>query len=489
MSTRHPNVVVVVMDTVRARTCPSAGDGQIGTTLTGLAKSGTAYSNAFATAPWTLPSHGSLFTGQYPSKHGAHADHKRLPEKPVTLAEQFRTAGYETVAVSNNTWISEEFGFGRGFETFFKTWQYAQTDTDLGTVARSEEGTDALWTLGKRLFDGNPFVNALNAVYGKFFRKQYDDGAKRTNQWIESWVDSRAEDRPFFLFVNYLEPHLAYDPPKTYAEPFLPDGISYQEATAVPQDAWGYIAGTIDLSERELKALRALYRGEIAYLDEQLGNLRDALASAGALEDTVFVVTSDHGENIGDHGLMDHQYSLYDTLIHVPLVVDGGSFANGGVRDELVSLVDLAPTLLDEADIEPTDKTSFQGRSFRPNADSDPRSAVFAEYCAPQPPMEALERRVGEISEAVERFDRSLRTVRTDTHKFVRGSDGSTEAFDLTADPGEQRPIGDGQAEHVATLESTLEAWLGSFETADVSGDVSMQDETRDRLEDLGYLQ
>lgn len=223
----------------------------------------------------------------------------------MTLAETFQRADYETVAVSNNTWISEEFGFARGFDTFQKTWQYVQSDTDLGEIARTKEGTDKLRAVANKLTDGNPLTNITNAIYGQFLRKQKDDGAKQTNEWVADWLRDRDDTSPFFLFINYLEPHLEYRPPEEFTEGFLPEGVSYDEAMDVPQDAWSYIAGKTEMTEREFEILRALYRAELAYLDHRIAELKRSLEDAGEWEDTVFVVTGDHGENIGDHGLME----------------------------------------------------------------------------------------------------------------------------------------------------------------------------------------
>ena len=451
---------------------------------------GVVYDSTVSQASWTLPSHASLFTGTTPSKHGAHAGHKRLSTHQLTLPTQFAKADYETVAVSNNTWVSEEFGFGRGFETFYKTWQYVQSETDLGKIARTEDGTEMFRALASELTRGNPLVNLANTFYGKFLRKREDDGAKQTNEWIESWLADRDDSRPFFLFVNYLEPHLEYRPPEEFAERFLPAGVSYDEAMDVPQDAWGYIAGKTELSDRDFEVLRALYRTEIAYLDHRIGELRDLLEEHGEWEDTVFVVTGDHGENIGDHGLMDHQYSLHDTLLHVPLVIHGGSFTGGGTVDDLVQLTDLAPTLLDEVGIDaPEFREQAQGRSFHPDADTEPRDRVVAEYLAPQPSMEALEKRVGDLPAHVYEYDRSLRALRTEEWKLIRGSDGSRRLYHVASDPEESEDVADENPEVVSRLEGELDEWLDSFEHAEHTGDVSMREETRERLEDLGYLQ
>ena len=113
---------------------------------------------------------------------------KKLSTDPITLAEIFTSAGYETVGVSNNTWISSEFGFDRGFDLFHKSWQYVQTDTDLGEIARMEMRTDKVLADIHRLMDGHPFANVTNAIYGKFLRKKNDYGEKATNDWLEGWL-------------------------------------------------------------------------------------------------------------------------------------------------------------------------------------------------------------------------------------------------------------------------------------------------------------
>jgi arylsulfatase A-like enzyme len=487
--TRDWNLVLLVLDTARYDAVSEATAPTVAT----LADGGTRFTSAHAAAPWTLPSHASVFTGSYPSRHGAHAGHKRLEPGRPTLAELLSAAGYETVGVSNNTWVSGEFGFERGFERFRRTWQYVQSETDLGRIARTTEGGETLRALARAVFDGNPAVNVANALYGRFLRKREDSGARRTNEWIDGWLRERTDDgddRPFFLFVNYLEPHLEYRPPREHAAPFLPDGVAYDEAMAVEQDAWRYVAGDLSLGEADFRALRGLYRGEVSYLDARIADLVGTLRDAGEWEDTVLVVTGDHGENVGDHGLMDHQYCLYRTLLHVPLVVRGGAFDGGGAVDDLVSLVDLAPTLLDVAGVEATDaREGFQGRSFHPDSDAPVRERVFAEYRAPQPSMEALERRVGTLDGAVRRFDRSLRAVRTREWKLVRGSDGGRELYHLPTDPGETDDRAAADPGRVESLAGRLDDWLGSFEHAPTGGEAAMSAATRERLEELGYLQ
>lgn len=484
------NVVVLVLDTARASTVASGLDQNEFPVIGGLASEGTIYKRAFSSAPWTLPSHASIFTGCYPSKHGAHAGHKKLTEASPTLAGAFQENGYETVAVSNNVWVSKEFGLADGFDTFRKNWQYIQQDVDLGRISQTRRGGEKFRVVGRRLLSGNPLINVVNAMYGKWlWRGIGDDGARRTNDWIERWLTNREDNSPFFLFVNYLEPHLEYRPPKSLAERHLPDGVSFNKAMEVPQDAWEHIAGLNELTEKEFEILRALYRAEIAYLDKRIRQLCDSLKAQADWENTVLVVTGDHGENIGDHGLMDHQYCLYDTLLHVPLVIHGGSIGNGGAVDDLVQLTDIGPTLLNEVGIEGSVFQEWaQGRSFHKEAPTSSRNWVFAEYLAPQPSMESLKRKFGNLPDQMRQYNRSLRAIRSEEWKLIRASDGSTELYNISTDPAESNDIAASNPDTVDHLENKLDNWLDSFSKMEVNGDVSLDSDAKARLEDLGYL-
>lgn len=475
----HPNVVVFVMDTTRALDTVPADD-DVSPTRTALAEQGTEYSRAFSTAPWTLPSHGSLFTGTYPSKHRAHGKRTRLDGELPTIAELFATAGYETVGVSNNVWVTEEFGFDRGFETFHErdgSWQDRDT---LGDLVRNPLGSEG---------PGPSFPEAVSNCLGGDTESE-DKGAEESIEWVQEWLETRDQTRPFFLFVNCIEPHLEYRPPRRHAERFLPDGWSYDEAMEIPQSPREYDVGKFDLSDEELTVLQRLYRAEIAYTDEQLGELTDALEATGHRDETVVAVTSDHGENLGEHGFLGHQYSLFDTVLHVPLVLSGGRFDDTDVSGEqLVQTLDLAPTLLDAAGIRASDaREGFQGKSFHPASEADPRSKAFAEYVQPRPPIEKLEERFDDIPERIYDLQRSLKAVRTETHKYIRASDGEERLYNVAADPGETNDIADEATERAAGLESALEEWEASFAETDAEETVSVEQSTEQRLADLGYL-
>ena len=481
----RPNVVLVVMDTARAvDTVPA--DADVTPALASLADSGTEFTRAYTSAPWTLPSHASLFTGLYTAAHGAHGGHTYLDPDHETLPEAFGSAGYETVGVSNNCWLTGEFGFDRGFDRFRKGWQYVQSEVDTGAVVRATGIRERLAALRTQLLAGNPAVTLANVAYERYLCS--DDGGSRTTDWVEGWLADRRTDTPFFLFCNYIEPHIEYDPPREYAERFL-SPAAVDEAIGLRQDPRAFDVGDYDLTERECELLRGLYWGELAYVDAQIDRLREGLCAADEWENTILVVCGDHGENIGEHGFFGHQYNLHETVVHVPLVITGGSFQDGGQRDEFVQLLDLVPTLLDATGIAaPALAMQTQGRSVHPQSTTPPREAVYAEHIQPQPSVEALEVRFGELPARIRAFDRSLRSVRTDGATYIRGSDGSRRLY-LSSDRNERDDRIDQRPALAAQLDTQLDDWLGTVERDHATETpVDMSASTEQRLADLGYL-
>jgi arylsulfatase A-like enzyme len=481
MANTEQNVVIAVLDTARAKEIYSP---HVDTPrLDELAETGVSFENAYADAPWTLPSHGSIFTGCSPSKHGAHADNKYLDDHLKKLPETLRENGFDTLAVTNNAWVTDEFGFGTGFDSVFRTWQLFQTETDFGEIAMTTDGVDQIKKSAKSLL-ANPIYNTLNAIYGKLLYRRNDYGANRTNQIIESQL--KEVEQPYFLFVNYLEPHLEYDPPASYARKYLPDSISYDEAQDVPQKPWEYLCQRIDMTEAEFDILRSLYSAEISYIDSKIGQVVDLLKERGDWDDTIFIVLGDHGENIGDHGFMDHQYCLYDTLLHVPVIISGGAIESGSTGTDPIQLSDIYPTVLDLLNISDEEsETQFQGQSV---FSDDVRRKVVSEYMAAQPSMDSLTTKVGDVPDQVHQLDRRLRAIRVDGHKLIRSSDGEKEIYDVENDPEEQTDLSDEHQDVLSELESELDDWLESFDQHTSSVDPSVSNKTESRLEDLGYI-
>jgi arylsulfatase A-like enzyme len=486
----RPNILLIVMDTARARTV--LDNQAVMPNFHEFAREGMLFTNAFSTGPWTLPSHASLFTGQYTSDHGTHAGNKEFDPEVPTLAEELRNSGYQTIGFSNNIWISPEFGFDRGFDKLRTGMQLVDGGADLGSIAKGRDGLyeQARATL-KTLFRRDGYRTIINGLYSKFLRRRYDSGAWLTNWQIKRWLSSKeCQAKPFFMFVNYLEPHLKYDPPEDFKYRFIPDGLSQSDLDAVNQDAWKYICGQVEMDDQDFDALSALYKAELNYLDYRLGRLFDLLEEKGIMDETMVVIAGDHGENLGDHNLMDHQYCLYDTLLHVPLLVRyPDEFPAAERCEKHVELRDLYPTLLKTADVDRVEDSTVSSKPLQQTLTESGRKYTKAEYIKPQPSMNALKGRTGKLPEGVHRYNRRLRSIRRGRWKAIAGSDDSTRLYDLVEDPNEQSDVSEENETIVEELVLTLETSLDSHDIGKSVDNLEIDPTTQDRLEDLGYLQ
>jgi len=455
-----------------------------------LAAESTVFEQAFAAAPWTVPAVASILTGLRPGQHQVNRKHPFLEGTYSTLPEVLHRRGYQTLGVSTNPWISGDTRHSRGFEVFWQAWQVLQSATDLSARHLRLQGLEgakgaALWESLKL----NPIPTLVNGFYKKFLHFRWDYGTRRATALAQSLIRQRDRQRPFFLFLFYLEPHLRFMPPPGYRERFLPPGVTARQARQVNQDSWAYIAGKVSLGDQDFEILRALYDAEICYLDENLGQFTAFLQEEGVGHNTVLVITADHGENLGDHGLMNHQYGLYDTLLHVPLIIRyPPAFAAGERVTGLVQTTDLFTTFLDLLDErDPVLRQQVAGtHSLLPEKlVQSPRTHVWAEYPEPQPPIAVLEKRFPGCN--LRHLDRSLAAVRTATHKFIWASDGQHEFYDLRADPEERRNLFGVPSPESAALAALLQKHLTSSATPSPE-ESEIEPHTLHLLEGLGYL-
>lgn len=488
-----PNVLLIVMDTARASNVLPSENPDVMPTIEQLTHEGTVFKNAITTAPWTLPSHASLFSGQYTTAHGTHAGSKSFDPNCDTIIEHLQKSGYQTVAVSNNSWISPEFGFDRGFEDFYLNIEPIPGGAELADVARYDKISDRMHGLLDKLSVSNAIPTLINAAYAQFIYKRYDDGALVANWRIKHWLKKNwNSNEPFCMFVNYLEPHLKYNPPRGFRYDHLPEHISKEDTKNANQDAWRYVSGSVEMTDHELDALEALYNGELSYLDYRIKDIYDFLDERDILDNTVFIVIGDHGENIGDHHLMDHQYCLYDTLIRVPLIVryPDSVPANQSVSS-LVELRDLYPTLMKIANIESSLPTSVSEHILPKigiESRQEKRQYTISEYLVPQPSIESLSEKSGTDKKELKRFDQALRCIRTNKYKYIEGTNNHEELFDLQADPGESNNLISTHAEIADDLRNKLHSELGELKRGDTKDKDQMQESTRQRLENLGYI-
>jgi arylsulfatase A-like enzyme len=486
-----PNVVVILVDTTRADRLSCYGHARQTTPcIDALARESMVYTQAISPGAWTPPSHASIFTGTYASRHGVDRTHPYLDTPMTTLPEYLRGRGYRTYGISSNYWISTATCYDRGFDVFYQSWQLLQAGVNpaLERQRRRDPGyTPPPAPLGDRL---RAAVNRADAAFWRTCCSPFmavDMGAARVNRVVRRWIGQWARrEQPFFAFIHYLEPHLPYRPPTRYVRRYLSEREA-RRARTVNQNALKYIGGRAVVGADDMELLGRLYDAEISYTDQCIGELVDGLRTTGLLDDTLLVLTSDHGENLGEHGLMDHMFSVHEPIVRVPLIV---RFPGGTPRGQdagLVQTLDVFPTVvaaLDDAAAPVAEQ--FQGAPLPPLGPR--REFAVTELNQVQPPIETIARRYPGFDWRV--YDRSLCALRTATHKYVQGSDGREELYALDADPGETRDLSAADPALTAEMRGRLAAWRASFTPAAIDGAApELDSEIRRRLHDLGYIE
>lgn len=372
----RPNVVWISLDTLRADHVSAYGYGRDTTPqIDRVAKQGTVFERCYSTTTWTLPAHISMLTGLPVSAHGMceqtkrDADHPdQLPLRGKFVSELLRDSGYATAGFYTWKFLDPQFGLGAGFDI----WE--RVDRNYNTVP----GVREAWTAAKERGDWR----SLKALYQKH-RHLFESGrpwaapaVDRALAWMDGELDG--EGRPFLLFLHLFDIHDPYAPPKPFDRRFDPDdSLGTGESVAsdggeLPDDAW---------SVRGLAKQVALYDGEIASVDTELSRLFEYLDRRGLTENTLLIVTADHGEEFHEHGAWTHRHDLYRETLRVPLIVRWPGHVPAGKRvSELVSLVDLAPTVLDLASVGAAQALPGVDLVATANADSPPKDRqVFAE--------------------------------------------------------------------------------------------------------------
>lgn len=294
--TGAPNVIVIVVDTLRADHLSSYGyERDTSPFMDSLAAEGVRFENAFAPSSWTQPSHASMLTGRYTFEH--QAETTPLDKTYPTIGEALQASGYRTGAFSANTlFFTRRQGFGRGFLHFEDNYK-SIPDAFLNS------------SLYGFLFDYYGLRKGLS--YEGVPTRRYADDINRS---VIDWID-KDKDKPFFVFMNYFDVHDPYTPPEPYRSKY-----------ASTSDPGGLINGFVEryspsLTSEQIQSEIDAYDGSIAYVDDQIKALFSELEARGLFENMIVIVTSDHGESFGEHGLLQHSASLYLPEIHVPLIV------------------------------------------------------------------------------------------------------------------------------------------------------------------------
>jgi len=433
---RLPNLLVVTLDTVRADHLSAYGYARdTSPQLAKLAAEGVRFDLSFSAASTTLPSHVSLFTGVAPITHGVVKNGLHLDGGATTLAERLRAAGAQTAAIVSSFVLDRRFGLDRGFDHY---------EDDF-----TKEGSSYQADTWRGFETGGAFDRRANLTTDRAIR------------WLDEQRDAR---RPFFLWVHYFDPHDPYVPPEPWKSRF-----------ARPADEAPSLLDT--LTKRT--AVDA-YDGEIAFTDDEVGRLLAHLAARGLDRDTLVVVTSDHGEGLGQHGVIGHAVNVYEEAVHVPLVLRWpGRLAPGRVIAEPVESVDLVPTLLELLALPATKDVrgrSLAGALLR-GEPLDPDHAVVTHRRPYDKPIDE-----GGIHVYGELFG-----VRRGSWKWIEGTlDGTRELYDLATDPRESLNLAARQPERVAAFSREVAEFRAAHAGA-APADTKIDAGDRERLRALGY--
>jgi arylsulfatase A-like enzyme len=421
------NVLFIVVDTLRFDHLHSYGYArETSPQIDALAASGARFEHAYATAPWTTPSVASMITGLHPSAHTAVGHETRLPGAVDTLAEILSERGYRTAAVVSNGRLSAKQGFAQGYEIYRETEAGAPLST-----------------------------------------------RRVTRQAIELLEELRRDDRPFLLFAHYFDPHFYYirHPEVGFAAPRVArlDGTqsSLELRKLVPT-----------LTRREIRHLRDRYDDEIRYTDDGIGELLAALDASGVRDETLVVLTADHGEEFLDHGGLGHTRTLYEEVVRVPLAIRLPG-ATARIVEQAVSLVLLPPTILDLIGV-PVDDRVFHGPSFAHLVTGEAGSelpGVFLEVDYEPSGAEHATKRAHK------------RAIRRGRFKLVRDEvRGTLELFDLETDARERRNLARARPRLAASLLDELsQATRLARRNAVAPSRRELSEQERSLLRELGY--
>ncbi len=336
---KRPNVIFLMIDTLRADALGSYGNAhETSPFLDSLARRGITFETVIAPSSHTKISMATLFTGLIPPSHGIRAVNKReeswgrsyltLPPGAKTMAESFSEGGYKTYAVSTNPYIQPRFGFGQGFSKF----------SYIG-------GTDPAKASAEKVHE----------VALKWFS------------------DNKQSEKPFFLYLHYMDVHYPYQPPPEYYRKFT-SGLT-KHRPYYPNSPY---YGNEPMTEEKAKFSYMVYLAQLRYLDDRIEEFMASLKKNGFLENTLIVIAGDHGEEFFEHGGFGHNYTVYEEVIHVPLILVLPEKNQSKRRGDLVGLIDVYPTLAEIAGLD-VSNVPLQGRSLLDRPGNSGERVIYSE--------------------------------------------------------------------------------------------------------------
>lgn len=468
------NVLLIVLDTVRAKSTYVAGKPYT-PSFERVAENGADFQKAIAPAPWTLPSHASIYTGLYPTEHGATAKHRFLSDEHTILPEILRDEGIRTGLFTANAFLTEGFNMDRGFETtsFIRGEENKLFDEGFDPVVflsgrEYESGLPRLKEIGAKLLDGPILRNVGNAIYFKYRQEvRQNRGTAEPLAWDKQAVrkassyihDCASNNDRFFAVVNLIGAHAPweFDRERLATIGVKPESVApidrWKSVAANSEAQWPYAAGEVTFDETDREILTHLYHASVRRVDAYADELLTELENAGVGDDTLVVLTADHGEQIARDGVHGHTVTVDDSVAHIPLAIYNQGIPEVRI-DEPVSLKDLYGTIIASLGIKSDARTLF---------DEEAQGEALIETYGIQP--SSLDPKYTEIAE------------RFGPRRALYTENGRAERHQQSA-----KLIGN------EVVLSRLDELTSSFEMFDGVTEKHLSEDVQKRLGELGYV-
>jgi len=474
-----PNIILIVADTLRADHFESLQNSTL-PSIALLAKDSVVYKNCTSQSSWTLPAHASIFTGLYPTTHGAHLlessrqlmktvitqknVHYPLAQENLTMAEILRSNGYKTYGVVGNfAYAHHSTGISQGFDLY--------DDRYYRKFSRNTFAEDLLSIPSLEIISG-----VLNEASGFLeCRIQYGTKQYRLAEDINKAVRRIVDKGPFFLFINYNDPHAPYAPVKEYREKFPEIKLKWMRF----KEVYGPGRDEVMMKKRKLtkaekEHLKSAYKAEVMYMDKYIGRLLLFLKKSNIYKNSMIIFTSDHGEFLGEHDLVGHNCSyLYKESISVPLLIKYPGEGKRKTVHKQVQLIGILPTVL-----------KFLGIKQPSNLEGYPLdSPGDAQVISEQYEYALFVKRYGK------RFKGISRSILQYPYKYMFNSSRPDEMYNIEKDPQENKNIIEIEKQTAKKLKEDIAKWLN--ERKPIAGSKKskvMGKEEKERLKSLGYL-
>lgn len=511
---KRPDIVFIVLDTQRLDRLSCYGYPLCTSPhIDVLASEATLFTRAISPAQWTLPAHASLFTGLYPSEHTVTQFDSVLPLTVPTLAERLQNAGYFTAAISNNPLIGKKNnGMVRGFE-FIKNYGYwefdmwnVNSDEDIPVkFSLRKEGHRLRRNLANWFADNNDeilshwWVSASQLVMEKIIRRLGGTKYQNTKQSLMTALNLLIKRRdipagqPVFTFINLMGTHTPYDPPSWALKPSYIyhncHSCSMRKINAFAVDTNNWLLD-VGLPDQAKQSLDVLYDAEVLAQDDLLGYFFKRLRDSGRLANTWLILVSDHGEHLGEKGLMNHVFGAYQELVHVPLMiyVPTAPALQGQKIHDLVSTRRLFHTILTAATAANTDEMQL-ALVYHPVEEKPCISEVNTIFVESIPATVSIRRVQRYHPDLVSKYgyDQPIRAIYHGDYKLIAKQANTYELYALSRDPAEQDPCDEDPARAEQLLNLLNDFVQTSTPLSDSIVDSGIDDDFIKRLRGLGY--